>query len=871
MANAISATAFIDTLGVNTHLGWAGAYSNTSVVEQNLEYLGVSIDRDSLSSASEIAQWQQVAQAAGVKFDDYMPEGSPSLDQASLALVPQLAQDGLLAYVEGGNEEDDSYAQSQGNSLAWTAQFQQQVYAMGQEYGLPVINMSFGSGWTAANNWEGDYPNVGNLSAYTNYANAHTYPNVGQTPNNTIESLNSDAELAASSRPVITTEIGWQTSQFSETQIAQYAVDATFDGIADGDAGIWFYGLYDDSSGNWGLFNSNGTARPAATALHDLTTLLADPNAPAGFTPGSLAYTLAGTQSGDNSILIEKSNGSFWIGLWNETGSQHTVTVNLPSSASEIEVFDPITGTSAIESASNANSIAVSLGSDPLLIEIVPASTGTTSTGTTSTGTTTTGTGSTGTGSTGTGSSGTGSSTTTTSTGSTGTGSTTTTGTTTTTSTGPTFTLPSAETATVGSTISVSGISITDAFAASNPGTLALNLTATDGTIAMSNGSGTLLSGSGTNAISVSGTLAQLNADLATLTYIAGGSTGTGSVGIDVWDQAGKEGDASVSVTIAAAATTSTTASSTSSTGTTTSSGPTIAAPATESVAAGSKIAVSGVSVTDAFAASNPGTLALDVSVASGTIAMNSGSGAAVSGSGTHTISVSGTLAQINADLATLSYTAGSSAGSDSITVDVWDQAGMEGGKSIGVTVTQPSIVIAASNANPVELVSNAVITASAGDHMIFIGGTYNTLTATGGTETVQAYEGHNSITTGAGNDTIRFGGTGNSINAGSGTNTLQDSGSGNTIVMPGAGQGFDDIFGYVLQNGDTLDFRAALASTAWNGSQSTIGNFLHVTESGANAFISLSSTSGGTGTQIAELQGAGQVSVSTLLAHALI
>ena len=87
--------------------------------------------------------------------------------------------------------------------------------------------------------------------------------------------------LAASHDPVITTEIGWQTSQFSETQIAQYVVDATFDGIADGDAGMWFYGLYDDSSGDWGLFNSDGSPRPAATALHDLTTLLADTGATA--------------------------------------------------------------------------------------------------------------------------------------------------------------------------------------------------------------------------------------------------------------------------------------------------------------------------------------------------------------------------------------------------------------------------------------------------------------------------------------------------------------------------------------------------------------------------------------------------------------
>jgi hypothetical protein len=125
-----------------------------------------------------------------------------------LGFATQLAQAGMLNFLEGGNEEDDAYPAGLGNTLAITAQFQQQVYATGRSLGLPVINMSFGSGWTAANNWQGDYGAVGDLSAYTDFANAHTYPNLGQGADWTIQRLNGLAQLAAASRPVITTEIG---------------------------------------------------------------------------------------------------------------------------------------------------------------------------------------------------------------------------------------------------------------------------------------------------------------------------------------------------------------------------------------------------------------------------------------------------------------------------------------------------------------------------------------------------------------------------------------------------------------------------------------------------------------------------------------
>jgi hypothetical protein len=187
-------------------------------------------------------------------------------------------------------------------------------------------------------------------------------------------------------------------------------------------------------------------------------------------------------------------------------------------------------------------------------------------------------------------------------------------------------------------------------------------------------------------------------------------------------------------------------------------------------------------------------------------------------------------------------------------------------------TPTGPTITIAPDDAAPIEIQSNAAINASAGDHMIFIAGTGDVLTATGGTETVQAYAGGNAITTGAGNDSIRFAGSGNIIDAGDGTNQLADSGSGNTIVLPGAGHGSDNIFGWITQNADTFDLRPALAQTGWNGDAATIGNYVQVSMAGNNAIVSIDpdGTAGANGQMVATLNDAVGTSLNSLLVHAL-
>ncbi len=588
MTTTMRAADFVGGLGVNTHIDFAAyGYQNLSVVEAAINYLGLKNLRDSPQSVTDVGAngtWLQVARATGAKFDAYIPEGSPADMQASLNLMPQLASQSILTSIEGPNEEDDTYAAGLGNTLTIAADFQKNnLWQLGQQLHLPVINMSFGAGWTAANGWIGDYGSVGDLANYATYGNAHIYPTSGQTPDSTIQRIDGLAKLADSTDPVVATEVGWDRNQgYSQQTVAKFVLDAAMDGIKDGNVQTYFYSLFDDGSGAFGLMNQNGTPMAAGTALHDLTTLLADNAANAStFTTGSLSYSLAHTTSNDNSLLFEKSDGSWWISLWNEIDPAHNVTLTLAGPAAEIKVFDPLTGTSATADMIGASSVTVKLADHPMLIEVLPSHVA---------------------------------------------------------SPPPPAPPPPAPPPAV----------------PPPPPPPPLNTTA-----------------------------------------------------------------------------------------------------------------------------------------------------------------------------------------------------------------------LAPTDANPVVLESNVTIVATAGNHMLFIGGTHDVATLTGGTETVQAYQGKNTITTGSGNDTIRVAGSGNVIDAGSGTNRIEDSGSGNILVMPGKGR--DDVYGYVIQNGDMIDFRVALKATAWNGQSATLANFLHVKMSGNDAIITVSATASGAAVATMDLHDSGALSLTGLLAHAEI
>ncbi len=108
-------------------------------------------------------------------------------------------------------------------------------------------------------------------------------------------------------------------------------------------------------------------------------------------------------------------------------------------------------------------------------------------------------------------------------------------------------------------------------------------------------------------------------------------------------------------------------------------------------------------------------------------------------------------------------------------------------------------------------------------------------------------------------------------VQPGTGTHTLYLSGAGDTITVPAAGQGFLDIFGPALTNGNQLDFRQALSAAGWPGSTATLSQFMQVGTTSGAALVSITPKGAAAPTAVVRLEGQSGLTLSGLVAHALI
>jgi hypothetical protein len=227
-------------------------------------------------------------------------------------------------------------------------------------------------------------------------ATLHPYPNQGEQPGQHMADSFTGMFGTGSYAKVIT-EIGYSThpagrndSGVDDATQAKGTLNLFLDAFKQGVKKTYIYQLLsaypDDPNSSdtaFGLFRLNNSPKPAATALHNFTTILADEASPtASFAAGRLNYTINGMPANGSHLLMQKRDKVFDLVLWAEPAfwneSTHQpisvppsrVSVRLGATPRMVKVFDPIAGADPIRMTNGATAISVDITDHPLVIEI---------------------------------------------------------------------------------------------------------------------------------------------------------------------------------------------------------------------------------------------------------------------------------------------------------------------------------------------------------------------------------------------------------------------------------------------------------------------------------------------------------------------
>jgi len=397
---ALPVDAFIDMLGVNTHVNYTdGAYANVRNVADDLAWLGIHHVRDaSPGTAPPFDSYVYLARR-GVKFDFGM---RANLDESMTPAARLNAEvPGSVAAVEGFNEIDNAPVRYRG--LAGAAAglaAQRDIYA--RAHATPAL-----AGVAVYDLTGYDFKLVDTRANAADYVNQHFYPQNGEQP---AYNANGDrwmgSALAAVGKyrqPCVITEFGyssrpqagWYRIGVDEKTQAKGVLNGYLDAAAARVKRIYVYELLDEKPDpenrndemHFGLFRNDNSPKPVAHAIRRLTSILG-----AGAARGAnrrasrtLAYTLSGMPASANSLLLRKRDGRFVLALWNETpiwdratGTPVTapparVGLAFDAAASRVDVYDPLVSASPLDSRRNLRRLDVDVPDHPVLIEVTPA------------------------------------------------------------------------------------------------------------------------------------------------------------------------------------------------------------------------------------------------------------------------------------------------------------------------------------------------------------------------------------------------------------------------------------------------------------------------------------------------------------------
>ncbi len=370
-----------------------GRYGNVSAVVAKLQALGVRHIRDVLyvNAPKEYAALDTLS-AAGIKAD--LALGRPDNAGGTPAQLVDLVKNRVhndVELVEGSNEWDNMNTITTSPWYTTLRAHQTQIYTLMKSdpatKNIPVLMPSTAgrtTGWSL----------MGDMTKISDYGNLHLYPG-GMVPSYYLAKALTKEAAASGTMRNVTTEAGFTDAMNNTTTHrptpedveAIYAPRLLLEHIMAGDLRMYQYELIDqkDDPGltnreaHFGLLNYDWTPKSQYTAMKNLFDLTSDKGA--NFTPGKLDYKLTGSTSGVKQLLLQKSDGKFYLVLWRDVSlwdpakmtrqsvSPVNVGVSLPN-ATSVSVYRPSVKASAVSTAGSTTSVSLSLGADVQVLQI---------------------------------------------------------------------------------------------------------------------------------------------------------------------------------------------------------------------------------------------------------------------------------------------------------------------------------------------------------------------------------------------------------------------------------------------------------------------------------------------------------------------
>ena len=397
---ARSADSFVDSVGVATHL----SYRNTAyikydeIIKPRLQELGVRHIRDGVRPEDVSTQKRFVDLARiGIKSIQVMDPRDQKTGFSTVNTVKSIIES--VEAVEGPNEweiqPDLEYVGQ--NFPEAVRQFQAELYsaikADPATAHLPVLGPSILAAHKSAE--------LGKVAC--DIGNIHHYPR-GKwgMPLDGLEKKLIKNRIVCGNKPVIVTECGYHNLVsdlndygVSEQVAAKYLLRLSLEYFNRGIKRFYNYQLIDlkpdphgdKRSWHYGLLRNDGSLKPDFIALKNLIALLQDSetNIYDSFDLEPLEYNLKGNKTNIHHTLLQKSNGNFYLILWQEVPSfehqtktdllvpERSLILNLNTLISQANIYQPVNSINHLDEYSNVKQLRLKVPDHPLVIELVPA------------------------------------------------------------------------------------------------------------------------------------------------------------------------------------------------------------------------------------------------------------------------------------------------------------------------------------------------------------------------------------------------------------------------------------------------------------------------------------------------------------------